>query len=227
LWDNQPQPPRYAASRQAFRAGRQRGSLSSGQPRRLKSYPNLDNFRLSLGQKDFAAPQGLPSRSRGMTRCAAMPEVRCRRLTIITGTTADRSAHAIKPVSSPRGMQRRPRRPRNLHPARASRCGETCPPRACFSVPRSLSPRAFKSCGARPCTAAARQSLRRSGVVLPSGLRRALRIQANRQLSAETGRLSLANRIHWMRRPTQHSHPCIEALGRPARRVTNRIRSPR
>ena len=77
-----------------------------------------DNFRLSLGQKDFAAPQGLPSRSRGMTRCAAMPTVRCRRLTIITGTTADRSAHAIKPVSSPRGMQRRPRRPRNLHPAR-------------------------------------------------------------------------------------------------------------
>src|SRR6202040_739540 len=78
----------------------------------------LDNFLLSLGQKDFAAPQGLPSRSRGMTRCAAMPTVRCRRLTIITGTTADRSAHAIKPVSSPRGMQRRPRRPRNLHPAR-------------------------------------------------------------------------------------------------------------
>jgi hypothetical protein len=53
-----------------------------------------------------------------MTRCAAMPTVRCRRLTIITGTTADRSAHAIKPVSSPRGMHRRPRRPRNLHPAR-------------------------------------------------------------------------------------------------------------
>jgi len=23
----------------------------------------------------------------------------------------------------------------------------------------------------------------------------------------------LANRIHWMRRPAQHSHPCIEALG--------------
>jgi hypothetical protein len=35
------------------------------------------------------------------------------------------------------------------------------------------------------------------------------------------------NRIHWMRRPTQHSYPCIEALGRRARRVTNRIRSPR
>ena len=33
-----------------------------------------------------------------MTRCAAMPTVRCRRLTIITGTTADRRAHAIKPV---------------------------------------------------------------------------------------------------------------------------------
>jgi hypothetical protein len=39
--------------------GRQRGPLSSGQPRRLKSYPNLDNFRLSPGHKDFAAPQGL------------------------------------------------------------------------------------------------------------------------------------------------------------------------
>src|SRR5580692_2770088 len=45
--------------RGAFRAGRGRGALSSGQPRRLKSYPNLDNFRLSPGQKDFAAPQGV------------------------------------------------------------------------------------------------------------------------------------------------------------------------
>jgi hypothetical protein len=35
------------------------GPLSPGQPRRLKSYPTLDNFRLSLGQKDFAAPQGV------------------------------------------------------------------------------------------------------------------------------------------------------------------------
>ena len=37
----------------------------------------------------------------------------------------------------------------------------TCRPRACLSVPRSLSPRAFTSCGARPC-AAARRSLRHS-----------------------------------------------------------------
>ena len=43
----------------------------------------------------------------------------------------------------------------------------------------------------------------------------------------DSGRLSLANRIHWVRRPTEHSHPCIEALGPRARRVTNRIRSPR
>jgi uncharacterized membrane protein len=43
----------------------------------------------------------------------------------------------------------------------ASQCGGTCRPRACLSVPRSLSPRAFTSCGARPC-AAARRSLRHS-----------------------------------------------------------------
>jgi hypothetical protein len=43
----------------------------------------------------------------------------------------------------------------------ASQCGATCRPRACLSVPRSLSPRAFTSCGARPC-AAARRSLRHS-----------------------------------------------------------------
>jgi hypothetical protein len=56
-WDNQPNPSRYTASRQRL-VGRQRGPLSSGQPRRLNSYPNLDNFRLSPGQKDFAAPHG-------------------------------------------------------------------------------------------------------------------------------------------------------------------------
>jgi drug/metabolite transporter (DMT)-like permease len=43
----------------------------------------------------------------------------------------------------------------------ASRCGGTCRPRACWSVPRSLSPRAFTSCGARPYAADARRSQRR------------------------------------------------------------------
>src|SRR6516162_4834733 len=44
-----------------------------------------------------------------------------------------------------------------------TRCGGTCRPRACWSVPRSLSPRAFTSCGVKPCATAARVSRRRSG----------------------------------------------------------------
>src|SRR5690349_18884960 len=36
-----------------------------------------------------------------------------------------------------------------------------CRPRACWSVPRSLLPRAFTSCGARPYAADARRSQRR------------------------------------------------------------------
>ena len=73
------------------------------------------------------------------------------------------------------------------------------------------------SCGARPCTATARQSLRRSGVVLPSGLRRALRILGEQAAERRfrTFRPSPRTRIsthgsHSLRRPRQRpirGHP--------------------
>jgi hypothetical protein len=45
-----------------FHYGVPRGTARSvivGSAAPLKSYPNLDNFRLSPGKKDFTAPQGL------------------------------------------------------------------------------------------------------------------------------------------------------------------------
>jgi hypothetical protein len=97
-----------------FRAGRQRGPLSSNSCTGSNHTQTLITFAYHWVRRILMRLRSSEQIARYDALCgyadSAVPS-----LTIITGTTADRSALAIKPVSSPRGMQRRPRRPRNLY----------------------------------------------------------------------------------------------------------------